>query len=100
MKMKGDYLEEICDVGEGGLRAGYPLAGLTYVNSDKAPTTGTSVADSLIMRNLTRFLGLGIARFMGKKTHKSDKTISYQRALHGVAALSPTADRPTQRLAG
>ena len=49
-----------------------------YVNSDKVPMTGTSLAESLIMRNLTRFLWLGIARLMGKKTPKSDKTISYQ----------------------
>src|SRR5262245_30254093 len=54
-----------------------PYPDLTYVNSDKAPMTGTSVAESLIMRNLTRFLRLGIARLMGKKTRKSDNTISY-----------------------
>ena len=40
--------------------------------------TGTSVADSLIMRNLTRFLWLGIARLMGKNIPKGNKTISYQ----------------------
>jgi len=51
-------------------RAGYPLVGLTYVNSHKAPMTGTSVADSLIMRNLTRFLWLGMCRLMGKNTPK------------------------------
>jgi len=39
--------------------------------------TGTCVAESLIMQNLTRFLRLGIGRLMGKKTHKGDKTISY-----------------------
>jgi hypothetical protein len=55
-----------------------PYPYFTYVNSDKAPITGSSVAGSLIMRNLTRFLWLGIARLMGKKTHKRDKTISYQ----------------------
>ena len=51
---------------------------LSYVNLDKAPTTGSSLAESLIMRNLTRFLRLGIARLMGKNTPKGDKTISYQ----------------------
>src|SRR5262249_40245865 len=51
---------------------------LTYVNSDKVPMIGTSVAESLNMRNLTRFLWLGIARLMGKKTYKDDNTISYQ----------------------
>ena len=30
------------------------------------------------MRNLTRFLRVGIGHLMGKKTHKRDKTISYQ----------------------
>src|SRR5262249_25080037 len=55
-----------------------PYPDLTYVNSDKAPMTGSSVAGSVIMRNLTRFLRLGIARLMGKKTRKSDNTISYQ----------------------
>src|SRR5262245_43342840 len=49
-----------------------------YVNLHKVPMTGTSLAESLSMRNLTRFLWLGIARLMGKKTHKRDKTISYQ----------------------
>ena len=49
-----------------------------YVNLRKVPVTGTSPAESLNMRNLTRFLWLGIARLMGKKTPKSDKTISYQ----------------------
>jgi hypothetical protein len=76
------------------------LSSGAYVNLHKVPMTGTSLAGSLNMRNLTRFLLLGIARVMGKSTPKGDKTISYQRALHGVAALSPTADRPTQRLAG
>src|SRR5262249_53813885 len=51
---------------------------LTYVNSAKAPMTGTSITDSLNLRNLTRFLWLGIARLMGKKTFKGDNTISYQ----------------------
>src|SRR5262249_38494228 len=49
-----------------------------YVNLHKVPMTGTSVAESLNMRNLTRFLWLGIARLMGKKTSKRDNTISYQ----------------------
>jgi DNA-binding XRE family transcriptional regulator len=52
--------------------------GLAYVNLHKVPMTGTSIAESLIMRNLTSFLWLGIARLMGKNTPKSDKTISYQ----------------------
>ena len=39
--------------------------------------TVTSLADWLIMRNLTRFLWLGIARLMGKKTRKGDNTKSY-----------------------
>jgi hypothetical protein len=55
-------------------------SGLAYVNLHKVPMTGTSLAEFLIMRNLTRFLWLGIARVMGKKTPKSDKTISYQTA--------------------
>jgi hypothetical protein len=54
----------------------YPYS--TYVNSDEAPITRSSVTGSLIMRNLTGFLGLGIARLMGKKTRKRDNTISYQ----------------------
>jgi len=49
-----------------------------YVNLRKVPVTGTSPAESLNMRNLTRFLWLGIARLMGKKTSKRDNTISYQ----------------------
>src|SRR5215510_2742223 len=49
-----------------------------YVNLHKVPMTGTSLAESINMRNLTRFLWLGIARVMGKNTPKSDKTISYQ----------------------
>ena len=49
-----------------------------YVNLHKVPMTGSSLAESLTIRNLTRFLALGIARLMGKKTHKRDKTISYQ----------------------
>jgi len=49
-----------------------------YVNVHKAPMTGTSLAESLIMRNLTRFLWLGIARLMGKNTPKGNKSISYQ----------------------
>src|SRR5262245_5317864 len=49
-----------------------------YVNLHKVPMTGTSLAESINMRNLTRFLWLGIARLMGKRTRKSDKTISYQ----------------------
>jgi hypothetical protein len=39
-----------------------------YVNLHKVPMTGTALAESLNMRNLTRFLWLGIARLMGKKT--------------------------------
>ena len=40
--------------------------------------TGTCVAESLIMQNLTRFLRLGIGRLMGKNTPKSDKnTLRY-----------------------
>ena len=61
-----------------GLRAGYPLPHLSYVNSDKAPMTGTSLAESVIVRNLTGFLGLGIARLMGKNIPKGNKTISYR----------------------
>jgi hypothetical protein len=53
-------------------------SGLAYVNLYKVPMTGTSIAESLIVRNLTRFLRLGIARLMGKNTPKGDKTISYQ----------------------
>jgi hypothetical protein len=49
-----------------------------YVNLHKLPIRGTSLAESLNMRNLTRFLWLGIARLMGKNTRKDDKTISYQ----------------------
>src|SRR5262249_32031168 len=41
-----------------------------YVNLHKVPMTGTALAGSLIMRNLIRFLGLGIARLMGKNTPK------------------------------
>src|SRR5215510_9805646 len=41
-----------------------------YVNLQKVPMTGTSLAESLNMRNLTRFLWLGIARLMGKNTRK------------------------------
>src|SRR5262249_23691424 len=55
-----------------------PYPNLTYVNSDKAPMTGSSLAGSLIMRNLTRFLWVGIARLMGKNNPKRNKTISYQ----------------------
>ena len=47
-----------------------------YVNLHEVPMTGTSVADSLIMRNLTRFLWLGIARVMGKNTSKRDYILS------------------------
>jgi len=61
-----------------------------YVNLNKVPMTGTSLAESLNMRNLTRFLGLGIARLMGKNTPKDDKTISYQR-LAGTFILPPVA---------
>src|SRR5215468_12563906 len=62
-----------------------------YVNLRKVPMTGTSPAESLNMRNLTRFLGLGIARLMGKNTPKDDKTIiSYQR-LAGTFILPPVA---------
>ena len=49
-----------------------------YVNLHKVPMTGTALAGSLIMRNLTRFLWLGIARLMGKNIPKGNKTISYQ----------------------
>gem|GEM_PF-5210180 len=49
-----------------------------YVNLHKVPMTGTSLAESINMRNLTRFLCLGIARLMAKNTPKRDKTISYQ----------------------
>src|SRR5262245_26104936 len=41
-----------------------------YVNLHKVPMTGTALAGSLIMRNLPRFLGLGICRLMGKNTRK------------------------------
>src|SRR5262245_15703986 len=41
-----------------------------YVNLQKVPMTGTSLGESLNMRNLTRFLCLGIARLMGKNTRK------------------------------
>ena len=77
-RCEGDYLEESCGFFGRDLRAGHPLPDLSYVNLDKAPMTGTSLAESLIMRNLTRFLCLGIARLMGKNTRKDDKTISYQ----------------------
>src|SRR5262249_39944648 len=50
----------------------------TYVNLHKVPMTGSSFAESLIMRNLTRFLWLGIACLMGKNTPKGNKSISYQ----------------------
>jgi DNA-binding XRE family transcriptional regulator len=53
-------------------------SGLAYVNLHEAPMTGTCLAQSLIVRNLTTFLWLGIARLMGKKTPKSDNTISHQ----------------------
>src|SRR5215831_17787970 len=49
-----------------------------YVNLHKVPMTGTSLAESINMRNLTRFLWLGIARLMGKNIPKRNKTISYQ----------------------
>src|SRR5215510_14385113 len=48
------------------------------VNLHKVPMTGTALAGSLIMRNLPRFLWLGIARLMGKNIPKGNKTISYQ----------------------
>ena len=38
-----------------------------YVNLHEAPMTGISVAKSLIMRNLTKFLWLGMSRLMGKE---------------------------------
>lgn len=41
-----------------------------YVNLHKVPMTGTALAGSLILRNLIRFLGLGICRLMGKNTPK------------------------------
>ena len=61
--------------------------------------TGSSLAESLIMRNLTRFLRLGIARLMGKKTRKSDNTISYQtlgyrKRLDTNLALQPNLHNP------
>src|SRR5262249_22539161 len=49
-----------------------------YVNLHKVPMTGASLAGSLIMRNLTRFLWLGIASLMGKNIPKRNKTICYQ----------------------
>src|SRR5262245_5195729 len=55
-----------------------------YVNLHKVPMTGTSLAESINMRNLPRFLCLGIARLMGKNTRKRDKTISYQSLAIGV----------------
>ena len=83
-RCEGDYLEEICGFLGRGLRTGHPLLDLTYVNLHKAPMTGTSIAESLIMQNLTRFLWLGISRLMGKKTPKRDNTISYQSAVPGL----------------
>src|SRR5262249_50418654 len=41
-----------------------------YVNLHKVPMTGTSLAESLIMRNLIRFLRSGMSRLMGKNTPK------------------------------
>lgn len=41
-----------------------------YVNLHKVPMTGTSLAESLIMRNLIRFLRFGMSRLMGKNTPK------------------------------
>ena len=70
-----------------------PYPYFTYVNSDKAIMTGTSPAEWLIMRNLTRFLWLGIARLMGKNTPKGNKTISYQ-----LFALSKRVYHPDVRL--
>src|SRR5262245_5376524 len=55
-----------------------------YVNLHKVPMTGTSLAESINMRNLTRFLWLGIARLMGKNIPKRNKTISYQTLAIGV----------------
>src|SRR5215475_6147306 len=76
-RCEGDYLGRSTMLGR-DLRSGHPLPELSYVNLHKGPMTGTSVAESLIMRNLTRFLWLGNARLMGKNTPKDDKTISYQ----------------------
>ena len=41
-RCEGDYLAEISDVWEEDLRAGHPLPDSSYVNSDKAPMTGSS----------------------------------------------------------
>ena len=41
-----------------------------YVNLHKVPMTGTSLAESPIMRNLIRFLRFGMSRLMGKNTPK------------------------------
>ena len=60
-----------------------------YVNLHKVPMTVTSLAESINMRNLTRFLWLGIARLMGN-IPKRNKTISYQR-LAGTFILPPVA---------
>ena len=45
-------------------------SGLAYVNLHKVPMTGISIAESLIMRNLIRFLRSGMSRLMGKNTPK------------------------------
>ena len=75
-RCEGDDLEETWDFWEGICETG--IHHLSYVNLQEAPMTGTSLAESLIMRNLTRFLWLGIARLMGKNIPKRNKTISYQ----------------------
>src|SRR5215510_14745305 len=41
-----------------------------YVNLVEAPLPSTSLAESLIMRNLIRFLRSGMSRLMGKNTPK------------------------------
>ena len=69
------------------MRAGHALPALTYVNLEEVPVAGTSLTESLIMRNLTRFLWLGIARLMGKNIPKRNKTISYQTGSFFSAGL-------------